>query len=97
MQNKKSPQKWAFLFERAMGIEPTYEAWEASILPLNYARILYGRPITPIKSVCNTLLHPQPAYAITYGKTNEIKNARLTMYIKGCTSLNLRWKILISV
>ncbi len=21
-----------------MGIEPTYEAWEASILPLNYAR-----------------------------------------------------------
>ena len=24
--------------ERAMGIEPTYEAWEASILPLNYAR-----------------------------------------------------------
>lgn len=25
-------------FERAMGIEPTYEAWEASILPLNHAR-----------------------------------------------------------
>ena len=24
--------------ERAMGIEPTSEAWEASILPLNYAR-----------------------------------------------------------
>jgi hypothetical protein len=26
--------------ERTMGIEPTYEAWEASILPLNYARII---------------------------------------------------------
>ena len=26
------------LMERAMGIEPTSEAWEASILPLNYAR-----------------------------------------------------------
>jgi 1-aminocyclopropane-1-carboxylate deaminase/D-cysteine desulfhydrase-like pyridoxal-dependent ACC family enzyme len=25
--------------ERAKGIEPSYEAWEASVLPLNYARI----------------------------------------------------------
>ena len=25
--------------ERAMGIEPTYQAWKASVLPLNYARI----------------------------------------------------------
>ena len=24
--------------ERAMGIEPTSEAWEAPVLPLNYAR-----------------------------------------------------------
>ena len=24
--------------ERAMGIEPTPEAWEAAVLPLNYAR-----------------------------------------------------------
>jgi hypothetical protein len=24
--------------ERAMGIEPTYQAWEARVLPLNYAR-----------------------------------------------------------
>ena len=32
--------------ERAKGIEPSYEAWEASVLPLNYARIrrnLYTR------------------------------------------------------
>jgi hypothetical protein len=28
--------------ERAMGIEPTSEAWEASILPLNYARSARG-------------------------------------------------------
>ncbi len=26
--------------ERAMGIEPTSKAWEALILPLNYARSL---------------------------------------------------------
>ena len=30
--------------ERAKGIEPSYEAWEASVLPLNYARVvLVGR------------------------------------------------------
>ena len=28
-----------FTLERAMGIEPTTQAWEARILPLNYARI----------------------------------------------------------
>ena len=26
--------------ERAMGIEPTSKAWEAFILPMNYARIM---------------------------------------------------------
>ncbi len=29
----------SFLVERAMGIEPTCEAWKASVLPLNYARL----------------------------------------------------------
>ncbi len=29
------------VMERAMGIEPTSEAWEAPILPLNYARSLF--------------------------------------------------------
>jgi hypothetical protein len=28
--------------ERAKGIEPSYEAWEASVLPLNYARAVCG-------------------------------------------------------
>lgn len=33
--------------ERVMGIEPTLEAWEASVLPLNYTRDLgreYKKP-----------------------------------------------------
>jgi hypothetical protein len=30
--------KYSNLLERAKGIEPSYEAWEASVLPLNYAR-----------------------------------------------------------
>jgi hypothetical protein len=30
-----------FLKERVMGIEPTYPAWKAGVLPLNYTRICY--------------------------------------------------------
>jgi hypothetical protein len=26
--------------ERVKGIEPSYEAWEAAVLPLNYTRLL---------------------------------------------------------
>ena len=29
----------AAYMERAMGIEPTYPAWKAGVLPLNYARM----------------------------------------------------------
>ena len=29
--------------ERVMGIEPTYQAWEARVLPLNYTREGHGR------------------------------------------------------
>src|ERR1700744_1204186 len=27
--------------ERAKGIEPSYAAWEAAVLPLNYARVIF--------------------------------------------------------
>jgi hypothetical protein len=27
--------------ERAKGIEPSYAAWEAAVLPLNYARLIH--------------------------------------------------------
>ena len=33
---------WGFGLERAKGIEPSYAAWEAAVLPLNYAR---ARPL----------------------------------------------------
>ena len=35
-----------FKVERAKGIEPSYPAWEAGILPLNYARIIFIRYVT---------------------------------------------------
>jgi hypothetical protein len=28
--------------ERVMGIEPTFSAWEADVLPLNYTRKMLG-------------------------------------------------------
>jgi hypothetical protein len=30
--------RWAGELERVKGIEPSYEAWEAAVLPLNYTR-----------------------------------------------------------
>lgn len=36
---KKASHGLALLhLERVMGIEPTYQAWEAGVLPLNYTR-----------------------------------------------------------
>jgi hypothetical protein len=31
---------WKVEVERVKGIEPSYEAWEAAVLPLNYTRVL---------------------------------------------------------
>ena len=30
---------WNWHLERVKGIEPSYEAWEAAVLPLNYTRM----------------------------------------------------------
>ena len=37
IRNWKSSEKRFFL-ERVKGIEPSYRAWEARVLPLNYTR-----------------------------------------------------------
>ena len=41
---KEKPQviDLRFPFKRVMGIEPTYPAWKAGVLPLNYTRMLYS-------------------------------------------------------
>ena len=38
--NPAKPEDFAGM-ERAMGVEPTSKAWEAFILPMNYARIQF--------------------------------------------------------
>ena len=53
--------------ERAMGIEPTSEAWEAPVLPLNYAR-----------SLLNILLridHPHSVPVLSCARCREVKSA----------------------
>ena len=60
------------LLKRVMGIEPTYPAWKAGVLPLNYTRIyeryilnLVGvtgfEPATPCsQSRCSSQAEPHP-------------------------------------
>lgn len=38
-KNHATPMGWRGFLERVMGIEPTSQAWEARILPMNYTRI----------------------------------------------------------
>ena len=37
-----------FGMERMKGIEPSYQAWEARILPLNYTRMNFYLSILPV-------------------------------------------------
>lgn len=39
-----------------MGIEPTSSAWEAEVLPLNYARLVWSSRIRPVTQVLRCLL-----------------------------------------
>ena len=46
--------------ERAAGIEPAYSAWEADVLPLNYARSAeFGSILAPLS--CNPCVPPRAA------------------------------------
>ena len=54
--------------ERVMGIEPTYSAWKAEVLPLNYTRMLSpvpGRPAWSPSPVAKT--HTTPLLSGTGG------------------------------
>ena len=48
--------------ERAKGIEPSYEAWEASVLPLNYARSDRPRWLEPAMAGEEGLEPPTPGF-----------------------------------
>ena len=39
MENRRKRKALAAALERIMGIEPTYPAWEAGVLPMNYIRV----------------------------------------------------------
>ena len=40
-ENATCRNKSHFLLERLMGVEPTYAAWEAAVLPMNYSRVCF--------------------------------------------------------
>jgi hypothetical protein len=40
--------------ERVKGIEPSYAAWEAAVLPLNYTRVVTGN-FTLVRTLSQTL------------------------------------------
>ena len=44
-QSLHPPLTCGFLPERAKGIEPSFSAWEADVLPLNYARGMLYFPL----------------------------------------------------
>jgi|HubBroStandDraft_5_1064220.scaffolds.fasta_scaffold131351_3 hypothetical protein len=48
--------------ERAKGIEPSYEAWEASVLPLNYARLGHLARLEPAMAGEEGLEPPTPGF-----------------------------------
>jgi hypothetical protein len=46
-----------FVVERVKGIEPSYEAWEAAVLPLNYTRITRNFTAKSVEPRSHTRLH----------------------------------------
>ena len=47
--------------ERVMGIEPTYAAWKAAVLPLNYTRVPHSQNHNRLTGLVNLLIfHPGP-------------------------------------
>ena len=55
---------WREGLERVMGIEPTFEAWEAPVLPLNYTRdkrLIYRDSHHCVMGVLRTSLYSAPA------------------------------------
>ena len=51
--------------ERLMGVEPTYAAWEAAVLPMNYSRVsggYYSRPLWKLQpEKCRPVMNEPPA------------------------------------
>ncbi len=55
LQQKKTPFLKRMPLERVMGIEPTYPAWKAGVLPLNYTRNSQRRYNTTLVKICQQI------------------------------------------
>ena len=60
------------ILERVKGIEPSSQAWEAHVLPLNHTRIA-GNLLAGFARICNFCLH-RAVTLLTHGPGGIITN-----------------------
>ena len=59
IQKRGTCKAGASFLERLMGVEPTYAAWEAAVLPMNYSRSWKSKYIiTDLILFCNPKMFP---------------------------------------
>ena len=59
--------------ERLMGVEPTYAAWEAAVLPMNYSRIFFiiADPISNCKINLANVVNSVVGITMKYNKERK--------------------------
>ena len=81
----------SFLMKRVMGIEPTYPAWKAGVLPLNYTRISAVRFVLFLFSSANKQNYTLSVRVCQHFFQNFFKN--FSIYFQTLKMLNLSIKL----
>ena len=66
----------AIRLERVMGIEPTYSAWKAEVLPLNYTRKRSPVPVRPVQFAQSGRKYPRLSATLWYWWRGKDSNLR---------------------
>ena len=69
----------AVFLERLMGVEPTYAAWEAAVLPMNYIRIWNSFENAPYFLMNKTIIAPVEEKINLFSPTGAIFIVGVTM------------------
>ena len=68
-----------FMEKRVMGIEPTYPAWKAGVLPLNYTRI-FAETVKVVYSIGVTGFEPATSWSQTRRSSQAEPHPVITAY-----------------
>ena len=77
------------MLERAKGIEPSYAAWEAAVLPLNYARLVIllnqallalFNPVFPLVHVANRVAPFRAPGSPLIARAHAVRQANRTAF-----------------